>query len=99
MRRHWLAVTVALLPAFRLAAEERISFNRDVRPIFAATCWTCHGPAAQLSRLDLRTRESTLKGGERGAVLIPGSAERSRLYRMAAGLEKPAMPLGSLDWR
>ena len=26
-------------------------------------------------------------------ALVPGNAEKSRLYRMVAGLEKPAMPL------
>ncbi len=27
-------------------------------------------------------------------MLIPGNAAKSRIYRMAAGLDKPAMPLG-----
>jgi hypothetical protein len=27
-------------------------------------------------------------------VLVPGNAAKSRMYRMAAGLDKPAMPLG-----
>lgn len=38
------------------------------------------------------------KGGLRGAAIIPGKAAESRLYRVIAGLEKPAMPLdGKLD--
>jgi hypothetical protein len=41
----------------------------------------------------LTTRETALAGGEHGIVLAPGNAEKSRLYRMIAGLEKPAMPL------
>ena len=48
---------------------------------------------AALSRLDLRTRESALSGGAHGAALVPGNAEQSRLYRMVAGLDQPAMPM------
>jgi hypothetical protein len=47
----------------------------------------------QLSRLDLRTRESALKGGERGPAMVPGNAAESRLYRLIAGKEKPSMPM------
>jgi len=27
-------------------------------------------------------------------VLVPGNASKSRMYRMAAGIDKPAMPMG-----
>ena len=47
----------------------------------------------QLSKLNLSTRELALAGGQHGIVLVPGNAEKSRLYRMVAGLEKPTMPL------
>ena len=76
------------------AADRRISFSRDIKPVFEATCWQCHGPQVQLSALDLTSRESALRGGERGVSIVPGDAAKSRMYRMAAGLEKPAMPLG-----
>src|SRR5262245_52910781 len=68
----------------------------DVRSILA-TCETCHGEL-QVSGLDLRTRDGALKGGDQGPALVPGSADRSRLYRRIAGLDQPAMPLnGSLS--
>ena len=49
-----------------------------------------------MSGLDLSTRESMLRGGEKGPAIVPGKAEASRLYRRVAGLEKPAMPLAPL---
>src|SRR4051812_42488403 len=73
--------------------ETPVSFAKDIRPIFSNTCGTCHGDTAQLSKFDLRTRESALLGGERGSDIVPGNAEQSRLYRRVAGLEKPSMPL------
>jgi hypothetical protein len=62
--------------------------------ILRANCVACHGAALQMSKLDLRSREAMLAGGERGAALVPGNAEKSRLFRFVAGLEKPEMPPG-----
>jgi hypothetical protein len=79
-------------------ADKPVSFATDIRPIFETSCWKCHGGTVQLSKFDLRTRDAALKGGLRGAAIIPGKAAESRLYRVIAGLEKPAMPLdGKLD--
>ena len=48
----------------------------------------------QSSRLNLSTLEGALRGGARGSAIVPGQSGDSRLYRMVAGLDKPAMPLG-----
>lgn len=56
-------------------------------------CTNCHG-AAKTSNLDLRSRQTMLTGGERGPAVEPGDASKSRLYRMAAGLDQPSMPPG-----
>ena len=94
----WLAaisalVVLGLATGGEISAAERVSFSKDIQPIFESTCWKCHGEALQLSQLDLRTRESALKGGQRGPALVPGSADQSRIYRLVAGLEKPSMPM------
>src|SRR5690242_16537913 len=64
------------------AADKPVSFTGDIRPVFESSCWKCHGGSVQLSKLDLRTRDAALKGGERGAAIIPGRADDSRLYRL-----------------
>jgi hypothetical protein len=74
-------------------AQEPVSFTKDIQPILQSSCLKCHGEALQLSKLDLRTRDAALKGGEKGAAIVPGKPEESRLYRRIAGLEKPAMPM------
>jgi Protein of unknown function (DUF1553)/Protein of unknown function (DUF1549)/Planctomycete cytochrome C len=74
-------------------AQEPSSFEKDIKPIFESSCWTCHNASTHLAQLDLSTRDSALKGGEHGPVLVPGRADDSKLYRLVAGLEKPAMPL------
>ena len=87
-----LAMGLAALTASPASAQP-VSFAADIRPIFENSCWKCHGGAVQLSKLDLRTREAALKGGEHGAAIVPSKAEESRLYRLVAALEKPSMPL------
>src|SRR5258708_37270377 len=70
-----------------------VSSAKDIQPILETSCWNCHGATLQLSKLDLRPRESALKGAEHGIVLVPGKAEDSRLYRLVAGLDQPRMPM------
>jgi len=72
-----------------------VSFTADIQPIFQKTCWTCHGTSVQLSKLSLASRDLAIKGGDHGPAIIPGHGADSRLYRLVAGLEKPAMPLGA----
>jgi hypothetical protein len=73
-------------------AQDAVSFEREIRPILQSSCEGCHGEL-KTSGLDLRTRESAMHGGDQGAAIVPGSAERSRLYRRIAGLEQPSMPM------
>jgi len=75
------------------AADKPVSFTADIRPVFENSCWKCHGGSIQLSKLDLRTRDAALKGGTKGAAIVPGKAVESRLYRLVADLEKPSMPM------
>jgi hypothetical protein len=70
-----------------------VPFATVIRPLLEANCFSCHGEKLKLSRLDLRTRESAIEGGVHGPSLVPGQAEKSRLYRLVAGLEEPAMPM------
>jgi hypothetical protein len=70
------------------------SFSREVAPILVQKCISCHGPEQQLSLLDLSSRASTLKGGQKGPAVVPGNAAGSSLYRRVTGEEQPVMPLG-----
>jgi hypothetical protein len=62
----------------------QIDFNRDIRPILADKCWSCHGPDAAAKkiklRLDSEAAATTDLGGGRRAI-VPGAVERSQLAR------------------
>jgi hypothetical protein len=84
----------ALLVLFLLGSQEppsKVDFDRDIRPIFQATCQKCHGgegkPKGQF-RLDLRAL--ALKGGVTGKSILPGSATGSRLYTLLLAPEDDA---------
>jgi mono/diheme cytochrome c family protein len=89
-----LAFCVIVLPPSD--AQESRPASQDVFAILKQKCSQCHGEAVQMAGLDLRTRDSILKGGASGPAIVPGDAEASRLYRRIAGLEKPAMPMAPL---
>jgi len=77
-----------------VAASDSGFFNEKVAPIFERNCVMCHGARVQRSGLDLRSEETILKGGARGPAVVPGDAEKSRLYRLVTHKEEPAMPMG-----
>ena len=47
-----------------------------------------------MANLDLRTRETALRGGKHGPAVVPGDAAASHMYRHLIGQEKPQMPFG-----
>jgi hypothetical protein len=87
------ALSLLLLVGSTVATGADSSFETDVEPLLRTRCWKCHGTGVQLARLNLQTREGLLAGGEHGAVVIAGKPQESKLFRMVAGLDKPAMPM------
>ena len=76
-----LVVVMAPLSAVT-AADEPITFNRDIRPIMSDACFACHGPAEQKAKLRLDVRDSAIKPDKDGnAVIVPGKPAESELIR------------------
>jgi len=73
---------IALCLALQPAHAEKLTFNRDIRPILSDHCFTCHGQdnSARKSELRLDLREEALKGGESGEpALVPCKPDESEL--------------------
>lgn len=97
--RSVLALAGAALPAALGAADSRPSaadvefFEREVRPVLATHCYSCHGAANAMSDLRLDSREAVLQGGVRGPAAAPGRPDASVLIQ-AVRHESLRMPLG-----
>lgn len=76
-----------------LFAADVPSWERHIAPLFAAHCHGCHAAAVTMGSLDLETYEGLRRGGNHGAIVVPGKPEESRLYTMLTGKHAPAMPM------
>ncbi|OEK06591.1 c-type cytochrome domain-containing protein [Roseivirga misakiensis] len=65
-------------PALNLVLDEPV-FVQIVQPLLRSKCESCHNPNKLKGSLSLASQEGLLKGGETGAVLIPGDANKSIL--------------------
>ena len=79
------AVDISKLPP---AAARPVEFTKDIQPIFEASCWNCHGPRKSESGLRLDERAAALKGGDHGAVIVPGRSAESILIHAVAGVHE-----------
>src|SRR5207302_9430029 len=79
------ALLSAQAPTPVTAPAGQVDFARDIQPILEKTCANCHSATLKLSELDLSSRDAAIKGGAHGTALVPGSAERSKLYTGVAG--------------
>ncbi len=89
----WLSATAAGAPA----SADRVSFNRQIRPILAEHCFACHGPdeVARKGKLRLDTRDGLFARGKTSLILAPGNLGGSALYQRitAANLDDRMPPL------
>ena len=67
-------------------------FNTQVAPIFKKYCNGCHNADEKEGGLILESFDSALKGGKRGAVIVPGKSDLSRLVLSVEKKVKPVMP-------
>src|SRR6266481_3991071 len=91
-------VPAGLLLALSLHAQTAASspdfFELKVRPVLANSCYTCHASTA-MGGLRLDSADGMLKGGSRGAAVIPGDPEKSLLVQAIRQTdEKLKMPMG-----
>ena len=72
----------------RREVTREVTFERDIRPIFAARCLGCHNGARQSGGLRLDQREAAV----RDSIIIPGRAAESHLYQRITTTGAEAMP-------
>jgi mono/diheme cytochrome c family protein len=97
-------MTAMLLLSY-LVVGSRAGFAQDMalanraQALLKAKCVRCHGEKKQESGLDLRSRETILKGGDSGPALVPGKPDESRLYKRVRDGEMPPKKVDRLSPR
>ncbi|MEY4483968.1 MAG: hypothetical protein RL693_1420 [Verrucomicrobiota bacterium] len=84
MLQYSLIFFICLVSLTRLSAEEKVRFNRDIRPIMSDTCFHCHGfdKNSRKGGLRLDIREEALKPGKSGEIpIVPGKPEESEMIK------------------
>ena len=91
-----LCAPVALATETVDASRGELLFALEVRPLFAAKCWACHGgdPNLVLANLDLTSREGLLRGGQSGrpSVVAGDSAASPMLHSVSWAQGHVPMP-------
>src|SRR6056300_989635 len=71
-----------------ILADEPLSFEKDIRPIFRAHCFDCHGATDELEGgLDLRLVRFIAKGGDSGPAIEIDDPNASLLIDRIASSE------------
>ncbi|HRK33229.1 MAG TPA: PSD1 and planctomycete cytochrome C domain-containing protein [Candidatus Hydrogenedentes bacterium] len=88
-----LAVVFLSLAAPAQDAPTTIDFAKDVQPILAERCYSCHGPEKQKNGLRLDARDEAMLGGDGGKAIVASDPDNSLLIKLVSGGdEKRIMP-------
>jgi Protein of unknown function (DUF1553)/Protein of unknown function (DUF1549)/Planctomycete cytochrome C len=91
--RYALLVTAVMTASAARGAENPTSFEKDVRPIFKAMCFQCHGEEEKpKGKLDLRLVRLMIAGGTSGPSVVPGKSDESVLWERIESDEMPEGP-------
>jgi len=98
LRMMLVAAPLAAQTALPPAAKQKVDFIRDVEPILAQKCHSCHGDGATQAGLNLKRRQNAMRGGDYGPVILPGNSAASKLIKRLVngdgGMQMP--PTGAL---
>ena len=72
-------------------ATQIIDFQKDIQPIFKASCLSCHKPDKKKGKLDMSTYADLMKGGKQGSPVKAGDPAKSLIVEVISGSE-PEMP-------
>ncbi|AMV28311.1 Planctomycete cytochrome C [Gemmata sp. SH-PL17] len=76
------ALLVVPTGTFAVEPPKPVDFERDVKPIFAKHCVSCHGAEKSKGGLRLDRKADALQGGDSGKAIAPGKSANSLLIEL-----------------
>lgn len=73
-------------------SAQNVDYVREVRPLLAARCYTCHGALKQKGGLRIDTVAAMKEGGDHGAIVVAGKSNDSLLVKHLLGNGVKRMP-------
>src|SRR4051794_33287200 len=92
---HLLLLSLVLstvVPSVCHAANSTGQDTERAMRLLHANCFSCHNAEKHKGGLDLTERAAALKGGDDGAVVVPGKPNESRLLKALLPEADPHMP-------
>ena len=62
------------------AAEPKVDFVKQIKPVLESACINCHNSENLFGNLNLENRARAFGKRKEGAVIVPGAPEKSPLY-------------------
>jgi WD40 repeat protein len=75
-----------------LARTEPVSYAKEIAPALKKSCVACHNASKAKAKLNLENVSAMLKGSSDGKVIVPGKADESLIFLVAAHREEEFMP-------
>jgi hypothetical protein len=91
-----LALAALLAPSPASAATPAEHFEKEVRTVLVARCFSCHGNGKSKGGLSLASRAALLKGGDSGPAAVPGKPDASLLVQAVRHAGERKMPRDKL---
>ena len=85
-------VVTAAVVAFAQSPRRPVSYASEIKPFLEKNCAPCHYGSQRQGGLSLASIAQILKGGGKGAAVIPGKASESRMVLLMEHKAEPKMP-------
>jgi WD40 repeat protein len=84
--------SVPPIAVIELKRDAPVLYDKDIEPILVNKCAVCHSDNIKEGKLDLGSYEALMRGGKRGAPIVPGKSADSLLIKLVGRTEKKFMP-------
>jgi WD40 repeat protein len=84
--------SVAPIAVVKIERSTPVLYDKEIEPILVNKCAVCHSDNIKEGKLDLGSYEGLMKGGKRGAAIVPGKSADSLLVKLVGRSEKKFMP-------